>query len=287
MSTTTTATYTGNYQPPPYPPPSYHTGSEKLDLQEKDFLTSHFNNTNGAPPTGSGPLLFPPHLVYDTAWVSSVSHLGPSKEQPQFAVVTPNRMLGCFNRGCIVLHSTTDKESAPIASVKREKGSKWRRSQITVAPRPGAANGQEQIITMHGCSSSKQEFSITVGDGLATERFEWRSSHGDEVKALSGGFNFGWKLCRLDGPTIAPGSVDTSNGGYSSDGKEIVAVGIQPRLFKKNPEFRFLGTGLTGQLGETFEIVAIMGFIRLCELASQEAAGASSSSSSSAAVAVA
>lgn len=284
----TTAYNTTHFQPPTYAPPSYHPGSQPA------YDESKLQFTDQVPPqyassAGGRNILFPEKLVYDTAWVSSTSYLGPSKEEPLYAVVTPNRMFGCFNRGGITLNSTTDKESAPIASVKLEKGSKYRRSLITVAPRPGAADEkQEMVIRMHGCSSSRQEFEVPLGAGLPTERFEWRSSRGDEVKELSGGFNFGWKLVRLDGPPIVPGTVDTSNGGYSSDGKEIVAVGIQARLLKRNPEFQFLGTGATGQLGETFEIVAIMGFLRLCELASQEAAaGAAGASSSSSAAAVA
>ncbi|OAQ83223.1 hypothetical protein VFPFJ_09026 [Purpureocillium lilacinum] len=62
-------------------------------------------------------------------------------------------------------------------------------------------------------------------DGDRTEQFEWRHGHGDEVRELSGS--------------------------------------AQPKLSRGSPEFAFVGTGAGGELGEMFDLVVVMGFLRL------------------------
>lgn len=224
---------------------------------------------------------FPRKFIYHVKFISTTSYIGPSKEQPLFAVQTPSKLVNCFGLGQITLRNGTDKLSPPIASVGAEKGSLFRRSLIRVAPRAGAP-GLE--ITMSGDWSRTHEFTLPLG-GDAVERFEWRHSRGDEVRELSGGFNYGWKLVRLDGPVVVPGQ-SAWDKSYTSDGKEVVAVGAHPRFLNKSPEFAFLGAGAEGELGETFQIVAVMGFLRLYELSVQQSTINSTAAASSTSVAI-
>ncbi|KEY72678.1 hypothetical protein S7711_10224 [Stachybotrys chartarum IBT 7711] len=259
-----------------YPPPAYENNRNSFaisDISSNDYEYDPKNTT----------YKIPPKLIYDAAWVSTTSYLGTSKDQRLFAVETPSRLINCFGLGKIILRDGTDKLSTPLASVATEKGSKLRRSLIRVAPKPGAANQGYLEVSMSGDWSSKHEFEMPIGDGTL-ERFEWRSSRGEQVREVSGGFNFGWKLVRLDGPPAQPGSGKN----YTSEGQEVVAVGAHPRLFHKRPQFSLLGSGARGELGETFEIVALMGFLRLYELSMQQSAingNAAAAASTSAAVA--
>lgn len=63
-------------------------------------------------------------------------------------------------------------------------------------------------------------FSLRL-DGDRTEQFEWRHGHGDEVRELSGS--------------------------------------AQPKLSRSSPVFAFVGTGAGSELGETFDLVVVMG----------------------------
>lgn len=221
---------------------------------------------------------FPSKMVYNTSWVSTTSYLGPSKDQPLFSVQTPSRLINCLGLGKIILRNGTDKHAPQLASVGAEKGSFLRRSLISVALNPHAPKQGSLDITMSGDWSRTHEFSMPLKGGI-TERFEWRHSRGDEVHELSGGYNYGWKLIRLDG-TRSYGH------GYTSDGMEVVAVGAHPRIFHKSPAFAFLGSADRGELGESFEIVAIMGFLRLYELSVQQQSVNSSAAAGAASVGV-
>lgn len=210
---------------------------------------------------------FPRKFLYHYRWFSSTSYLGPSKEEPLFVVKTPNKMI-CIRRKEIIIQDGIDKLNPPLASVGPEKGSKGTRSMIRVAPKPGAPKDDCLEISMSGDYSLTHKFTLPLENGRV-ERFEWRNTKGDEVRELSGGFNLGWKLVRMDGPVIVPDETNRGKG-YTSDGKEVVAVGAHPRWFKSSPQFEFLGCGARGELGETFEVVAVTSFVRLYELHVQQ-----------------
>lgn len=273
------------YHQPNHAPPPYDNASQYSDhtLSYPDQHSQYDDQYNPQKYPSSSPgttIRFPTQMVFDSSWVSSTSYLGPTKDEHMFAVQGPSKLLSCcFSRGGVKLLDGTDKLSTPIASVGPEKGSKLRRTMIRVAPKQGAADQNHLEIVMSGDWRSTHPFTLPLGEGRPTEQFEWRSSRGKEVKGLAGSFNFGWKLVRLDGPVVVPGQVDGTKG-YTSDGKEVVAVGGQQRLSRKHPDFMFMGAGARGELGETFEIVAVMGFLRLRELAAQQQAAASGSSSS-------
>ncbi|GMF71951.1 unnamed protein product [Aspergillus oryzae] len=111
-------------------------------------------------------------------------------------------------------------------------------------------------------------FSITVGGSgkdASYEQFEWRSSHGKEIKELAG-HTSGWKLVRLsEAVGEAGGSRSHRAMGCSSDGKEIVAGIAHNASWSLSKGFRiaFVGSGLTGVLGERWEIMTLMTAVHL------------------------
>ncbi|KAE8317323.1 hypothetical protein BDV41DRAFT_573018 [Aspergillus transmontanensis] len=111
-------------------------------------------------------------------------------------------------------------------------------------------------------------FSIAVdgsGKDASYEQFEWRSSHGKEIKERAG-HTSGWKLVRLsETVSEAGGSRSHRAMGCSSDGKEIVAVIAHNASWSlsKGFKFAFVGSGLTGVLGERWEIMTLMTAVHL------------------------
>lgn len=277
-----------------------------MGLFSKEKEASPRNSYNGPPPpsydqppsyapssssthTSGQTIKFPQRMVYNASWWSSKSTIGPSKEEPMFQFVSPNRM-NCFSRKHSVLNDGMDTLSPPLGSVGRERGTGWRKthSLIRVSPSPGSAD-QELSIRLEDDYHSTHPFVMPI-HGQET-RFEWRStSGGAEVKTLSGSYNWGWKLVRIDGPYTIPGGRSEMPEGFTSDGREVVAVGAHPKPFKKSLEFMFLGSGARGEMGRDFEIVAVLGFLRLYEIYMEQqmaANNASAAASSSAAAAAA
>ncbi|VUC29753.1 unnamed protein product [Clonostachys rosea] len=239
----------------------------------------------------SKPHLFPTEFTLSYRLGRSLSFLYKIKDQPLYAIKTPRVATGWTE---IVLLNGTDKLSAPLASASVEKGSKTARTNLRLMPRPNGSYQEPIDISMSGNYSMRHQFSLPTGPGGEEESFEWRSSKGRLIKDLVGGFQFGAKLVRLSGPTLAPtgnGSSDNEDDremdGITSDGKSVVAIYAGERWHYSQCKFRFINEGATGQLGEVFELAAVMSFVRLFEV--QIAAGLSASymsaSSSSAAAA--
>ena len=93
--------------------------------------------------------------------------------------------------------------------------------------------------------SSKCVCSMPVGKNMdKMERFEWRTSRGEEVKRL--GSHHGWKLVRMD------------------NHEEIVAVySLDLYLPKLSGRFEFLGSGATDELGRDWAIMAVVSALGL------------------------
>lgn len=240
--------------------------------------------TGPSPPAPGRPIMFPRELVFHSRYTSTMSYVGASKDEPLYGVRAPC-LWSCFTNPDHQLLDGLSKDSRVIATVGSKKGSWGTKTLIRVAPdRAGVAvKGKDYSafteITMPRDNGSTHAVSVPLANGRF-ETFEWRNTRGDEVRALSGGYTQGWKLLRMDGPPVVPGSTPGGTAGYSSDGKEVVAVAAQPRLFQRDPRFAFLGRGATGEFGPTFEIVAVMGFLRLYELSVQQAAAASAGGAS-------
>jgi hypothetical protein len=106
---------------------------------------------------------------------------------------------------------------------------------------------------------------MEIGDGehRHVEKFEWRRSHGSEVKRIGGKAAWGWKLLRMGNDMGGDDHDHDESGervdGLSSDNKEIVAVWAESSSFKsmsKIGDFEFRGSGATGELGQLWSIMA-------------------------------
>ena len=104
-------------------------------------------------------------------------------------------------------------------------------------------------------------FDLSIGGkGSGLERFEWRKSQGTEIKELATGLSYGWKLIQLSGPADSVGGKRKEREqGVTNDRREILALIAHNASWSMTKGFRitFIGTGLTGTLGETWEIVTI------------------------------
>ncbi|KAJ4208921.1 hypothetical protein NW759_013522 [Fusarium solani] len=140
---------------------------------------------------------------------------------------------------------------------------KWKKDfRICLPSFPGETLDTREELLRSCTISSKREtywFGMQVREAQPIERFEWRQSRGSEVKSM--GANAGWKLVRLDG-----GSQDLAkdNGTQrsTSDG-EIVAVWARDDSWSpyKIGEICFLGSGMTGEFGRLWELMALMSFV--------------------------
>lgn len=133
------------------------------------------------------------------------------------------------------------------------------------------------------------------------EVFEWRRSHGNEVKQL-GGSRWGWKLVRVgragrDEPPEGKESFDASElsddgslaeyekgraEASTSDGKEVVAVWARTGLWTSLHdvgEFQLLGSGATGELGDRWAVMALMSILCIWQKAMRDQSAAAASSS--------
>ena len=124
---------------------------------------------------------------------------------------------------------------------------------------------------------------------MVRENFEWRKTHGSEIRDLDR-WSRGWKLVRLDGPPPL-GQGGERNGrdvGVTSDGKEVVAISGWNSSWSmtKALKFQFLGTGLNGDLGEAWELMAVMTAVRTWYMEYISNAAATSNSSAGVAAAV-
>jgi len=205
----------------------------------------------------------------ETSFKRCPFYIGEDKSKKLYAVSLHS---GFRSKPDLVLHNGPQNEHQPLATVKNN-GMFSRHATVNItpsSPSSGLANVQEDL-RFHMGMTTTCTFSIPIEHGGKTyaEKFEWRSSHGGEVKALSG-WPLGLKLVRLDRETVeeSGGKRKDRDIGASSDGKEVVAVWAfqaKPSLHKIG-KFRFLGSGATGELGECFAIMAVISVLRLWQI---------------------
>jgi len=240
--------------PPPYSPHS------SADFSGPSSLSS-------AP---GAALKLPQSFWLDYRRHSSTSFIGAEKGGRDFAVTVPSRM-NCFAHRAITLRDGSAKDSPALVSVKSQKGSLGRRSVISL-PSTGEKDPGQDIVGAFGPGGSSKGFDVTLENGTV-EHFEWRKSKGDEVKNLASGSQ-GWKLVRMNSPYTLAGGQAEFPPGYTSDGREIVAVAAYPKMFRNSPRFEFLGSGARGEMGVRFELVAAISFVHMYEIAMQQGSGA-------------
>ncbi|KDN68281.1 hypothetical protein CSUB01_10357 [Colletotrichum sublineola] len=165
-------------------------------------------------------------------------HNGPSERDPLIVRMAQKNPRSVNFAATITLHDPSDPHTV-VEEISYDK---------PVNPRSSSV------------SASCLAFRVRVGKEGREEEFQWRRSRGTEVKELAR-YSIGGKLVRMSGPKAgAGGSRKAREQGFSSDGNEVVAV-LAPRSnigIANGLRFKFMGTALTGDLGEKWESVAVI-----------------------------
>lgn len=216
------------------------------------------------------------NMYYQKAVGNPTFNLGESEDQPHLCV-TFHSSLTFSGNPYFLLHSTANPGSPPLA-IAEKAGRLGQRAEITLPAVTGPDEGPdaedvetEEMKAHASLTSVSYTFSVETAPGLR-EKFEWRASKGNEVKALVEGkvhHASGRKLVRL--ATEADGVGGTRavrDQGASSDGREVVAVWADNPKWSGNKAgaLRFLGSGASGALGGRFAVMAIATSIRIWEM---------------------
>lgn len=184
----------------------------------------------------------------------------------------------------LVLHNGPSEDYAPLATASYDNAWAGRRTMHVLLPPLPHQDHAEPITVQTGTTSmSLGSGGIVGGGGLSfsfaveipwpasasnpsgnnitwhKEAYEWRRSKTHAVAGL-GGASHGWKLVRLSDALPPGGLAVAGSGPPSGDGHEVVAVcanagGLtMTKLFR----FAFLGTGLSGVLGERWAVMAVV-----------------------------
>lgn len=248
------------------PPPPYTETAQGIneDGGDDDFIPPYIHPVlpEGA---SSATLLFPPSMTVVHSISLTTAHLGVNSKDKRYHITAKSSEF--------TLRSGPKKDSPTLAKVLNSQGGKFGKSSIQV-PRE---KGETISLIMESDHSNRQPFSLRVGSDNHLEHFEWRQSQGNEIETIgqTTWHGYGWKLVRL----TTPASLTTDGGkrserdfGFTSDGKEILAAAAFTNKFWRGPNFSFMGTGLTGTLGEVFEIVTTITFLRVVWLQLQRSA---------------
>lgn len=268
----------------PSPPPYTESAQPSHEGVPPYEAPSYGENADGSKTIRSS-TKFPSVLNGYFQWkLTGTFHLGPSAEEKLFAVTTHANLMS--SKPLIELHDGPTNEHPIMATVRADKWGRTKPATITLPARPGSPHvGSIEAQLVPGSSkssmsaSSTWSFEIDANDkGSSRERFEWRSSHGKEIKELATGPSHGWKLVRVSGPgSGVGGSRKKRVAGVTSDGLEIVAIIAHNASFSMTKGFRFafMGAGLTGTLGEVWEIATLSSALMLWYIDAQKTAAAS------------
>ncbi|KAF4839216.1 hypothetical protein CGCTS75_v000698 [Colletotrichum tropicale] len=238
--------------------------------QEKPSGSPAPVNTGSPPPAGSpGPSAppgqvarqFPPMFnVYSQSFTRTML-LGEHQNQPFYAMSIHS---GLSSSPPIVLHSGPSNTHPPLASVEFHSFSS--RMSITLPPAPKGSPGGAPITELESRAdfpSYRYVFSMGVGPNCERlEQFEWRTSSGEAIGILDGRSR-GHKLVRLSQTVPANALPGVFRGG---DGKEVVAAWTNAHTsMTKAAKFAFMGSGLTGELGERWAIMAAISGLAIFE----------------------
>lgn len=263
----------------PVLPPGYDEDDEDEDAPEYS-LPIFRGDSSVAPATRK----FPPEFNLYSSWKSwSTLSLGPSKEDKLFAV-TVN--WGWYARKApVTIRDGPERDDPVLAQAGPFGYDKTLPCTIAVPTRPSHPNPSGHASNLpvdlevrcayhfHTWRKWAYRFEMPVGNpgeggkvaaDLPRETFEWRYSSSKELRALNDG----------SGSSIGGGG-DQGKGkgkgkskraeGFATDGSEVVAVLAHSTGIKmtKPVRFAFLGTGLTGTLGESWEAVAVASGLQL------------------------
>ncbi|KAF5021845.1 hypothetical protein F66182_6102 [Fusarium sp. NRRL 66182] len=266
----------------------------------------HADSKLSQPPqlTTQGANHIPPTIrfAYQKSWTKLVCFarinlsLGGPDAEPTHSISFPKGLYGD-----IILHSGPSVDSPPLA--RSAKDGNCRTDYAVSLPSPAGNYVQEEVLRRPRGVKGRWWFGIQVGDDpdQHIERFEWRRSRGAEVKSVGQSSWGGYKLVRLgnanvkedyssDGEDVDDDSSSSSSNnreGFTSDGKEIVAVWASSSCYKTLSgvgEFQFRGSGATGELGTMWALMAVMTCMSIWQKAQRDAATAGASSTSSTSV---
>ncbi|PLB53539.1 hypothetical protein P170DRAFT_435147 [Aspergillus steynii IBT 23096] len=247
---------TGQHDRPAFSqaPPPYTASNESGE----DAFSAHHGFS-------SAPSRFPATLNGYFQWkFTSTFHLGPSGDDKRFAVSTQTPFLR--SKQTTILHAGPSDQDPPLACVEGDQSMRDRACPITIAGQPP---GIEALHHATPYTRTPPTFAVDVRGPEKRpqrEQFEWRTSRGNEVRQLTGHSVSGWKLVRL-ARTVGPGGDHRPHRafGCASDGREVVAVLARnvSASMTKALKFQFLGSGLDGSMGETWEIMAVITALQL------------------------
>ncbi|KAJ0164905.1 hypothetical protein CTA2_12925 [Colletotrichum tanaceti] len=266
-----------------HPPPYTSDDQEAPAYQTPRFNYAAAGSSTLVPATAR----FPPTFSCYWQWTwKQVYTLGPSSDERLFAVSLDTKLFS--KKQSLFLHGGSSEKAPVIATVSRKAAHGWH-DRATIALHRDDDDGDDgdreiQLERPENASWTKSEvraFRFEVRKGVV-EEFQWRTSHGDEIKELAGR-SYGWKLVHMGGRS-QPGGSGGQSFGYTSDGHEVVAVLAQNVSWSVSKwcNFGFLGTGLTGTWGAEWETAAVVSGIWLWHLASQQAGAISSSAAAAA-----
>ncbi|KAE8153109.1 hypothetical protein BDV25DRAFT_137182 [Aspergillus avenaceus] len=248
--------------PPPYSEYDHPSGHAEQSPQYEASYTANSTTLHAATRK------IPPILNGYLHWTSTKDlYLGPSAQERLYAVSIQTAKTG---QQTIVLHDGPTDRHPPLGKSESDGYLRAKYFLITLPPRSGSGGNPviEQIDGVMPYKRMAPTFSFTVSGAekrTTREVFQWRSSHGKEIKEL-GGFSYGWKLVRLSHSTDEAGASRSHRPlGCTSDGKEIVAVIAHNSSWSLTKGFRFafMGSGLTGTMGEKWETMALVSAVQL------------------------
>lgn len=263
--------------PPPLPPrqPSSKPSSSNIQANSPSSSSSH-------PPAQTFSQLlpqahtinrqFPPciNLYRLDAFPGAIQRryfLGEHQNPPLYAVGVWS---GWNTQASLVLHNGPSDDYPPLATAAFDTFG--RRMDVTLPPLPGEAGVQPIPVAAPSLMNTTFSFRVEVpwpagpnasgGGGGAVqwrkEAYEWRRSNSLAVSAL-GGSSQGWKLVRLSKELPPGGMTMAGSGPPSGDGFEVVAACTTAVMsLTKLWKFCFLGTGVSGALGERWAVMAVI-----------------------------
>ncbi|ENH75056.1 hypothetical protein FOC1_g10010442 [Fusarium oxysporum f. sp. cubense race 1] len=206
-----------------------------------------------------------PHVLrasYKKGFSSKILvHLEEPDREPLYSISLP---AGWY--GQMLLHDGPSSDSPILAGAEPE--GKWRVDYGILLPSvPEYESSGREILRRKNTMKDRYWFGMQVGRGADrhVERFEWRRSHGSEVKSV-GESRYGWKLVRLGHGAEEPNDGNPNDepdrgNGITNDGHEVVAVWAGSGDWKsmhKIGTFQLVGSGATSELGMQWKIMALM-----------------------------
>ncbi|KAH8670262.1 hypothetical protein BGZ60DRAFT_537916 [Tricladium varicosporioides] len=195
-----------------------------------------------SPAPGYSPFVFPKAFGFYHA-TGSFSDLvvalssDNSRSQPQYYISTH----GSFSsQPDVILHSSPRDNSPPLATADFHSFS----STIDFSIHIGTIRITSALKKKEAFSNTFA-FTLPIDFNGCEETFEWKKSHGNEVRALNGGHR-GMKLVRV------------------KDGKIVVAWSTPSNGTHKKGKMEFLG-GCREELGQVWEVAVVISVLGLME----------------------